>query len=286
MMRARSPLASARQLSRRAFVLGSAGVTLLGAHRGAESAVDRLAVFTSGEAGTATLPHDEFDTLLARYVHVSPDGVNRVHYRRWKAADPDRRTLDAYVSGLARANPSSLDRAEQFAFWSNLYNALTIQVVLDAYPVRSIRQIRPNLLALGPWKKPFVEVRKTMLSLDDIEHGILRQAWQEPRVHYAVNCASFGCPNLRQRAWRGATLERDLLDAARDYVNHPRGARFEGDELVVSSIYEWYKVDFGGSDSGVIRHLQAHARPDLRLKLAGVARIARHEYDWSLTEYT
>ncbi|HCK84123.1 MAG TPA: DUF547 domain-containing protein, partial [Hyphomonadaceae bacterium] len=100
--------------------------------------------------------------------------------------------------------------------------------------------------------------------------------------HYAVNCASIGCPNLQPRAWSADTLERELDAAARAFVNHPRAARVANSSLRVSSIYEWFKVDFGGNDAGVISNLRRFAEPTLRDQLAGVTRIAAHDYDWSL----
>ena len=120
------------------------------------------------------------------------------------------------------------------------------------------------------------------LSLDAIEHDILRKGWRDPRVHYSVNCASASCPNLPLRAWRGAGLSDALDAAAHAYVNHPRGAHFDGDDLTVSSIYKWYAADFGDSDSGIIAHLARYAAEPLRHRLAQTRRISHDQYDWSL----
>lgn len=121
------------------------------------------------------------------------------------------------------------------------------------------------------------------MSLDDIEHGVMRPTFRDPRVHYAVNCASVGCPNLRPRAWRAASLEADLDDAARAFVNHPRGVSVLADgRLRVSSIYQWFREDFGGNEAGVIAHLRQHAAPPLAAQLAQAGSIAGHDYDWAL----
>lgn len=237
--------------------------------------------FAANRAGTGTADHDAFDLLLSRRVRNSRDGVVRVDYAGWRASVADRAALKAYVAALSRLNPLGLTRPEQFAFWSNLYNALTLDIVLDAWPVRSIREIRSGLVA-GPWKRKSATVAGVDLSLDDIEHNILRKGWTEPRVHYAVNCASYSCPNLPLRAWRGSGLGPALDTAARAYVNHPRGVRFDGSALVVSSIYEWYADDFGGSDAGVIAHLAQFAAAPLRARLQAATRIDRNVYDWSL----
>ena len=238
--------------------------------------------FTSGAHGSKVLDHSAFDALLETYARLAADGVVRVDYAGWAASPNDLRRLKRYLSELSRADPLSLTRAEQFAYWANLYNALTLDVVLAAFPVRSIRDIRPSPLAAGPWRQERITVSGASLSLDAIEHDILRRAWRDPRVHYAVNCASFSCPDLPRRAWRGASLQAALDEAARTYVNHPRAVRFEGDALVVSSIYRWYAEDFGSSDAAVIAHLARFARPPLAARLKASRRIARTTYDWSL----
>ena len=194
----------------------------------------------------------------------------------------DRDALKRYIDALTKRDPLSLTRQEQFAFWANLYNALTIQVVVDAFPVTSIRNIRTSGLLPGPWSKAITQVAGVNLSLNNIEHHIMRKGWRDPRVHYAVNCASYSCPNLPLRALRGAGLDGSLNTAARAYVNHARGVRFEGEKLIVSSIYLWYAGDFGGSDAKVIAHLSHYASANLQEKLQAVSRIARGGYDWSL----
>jgi len=138
-------------------------------------------------------------------------------------------------------------------------------------------------LAMGPWKEMRVRVEGKQLSLDDIEHGILRKQWRDPRVHYSVNCASIGCPNLWPRVWRAATLEAELDAAAAAYINHPRGVTVLPDgRLRVSSIYSWFREDFGGTEAGVIAHFKRHASPPLSQRLSGSTSIAEDAYDWTL----
>ncbi len=116
------------------------------------------------------------------------------------------------------------------------------------------------------------------------EHGVLRPIWRDPRIHYALNCASIGCPNLAGRAYTRDHLERLLEEGARDYVNHPRGAVWQDSELRVSSIYDWYQEDFGGTEAGVLGHLLRYARPELAERLRGYAGPIDYDYDWSLNE--
>jgi len=234
---------------------------------------------------------EALDPLLGRYLVAGQDGVARVRYAAWKANAADRAALEAWITAAQALRPSAMPRAEAYAFWANLYNAVTLKVILDHHPVRSIRDIRSTGVPFdprqfnGPWRTRLVTVEGRAMSLDDIEHGTMRPTFRDPRVHYAVNCASIGCPNLRPRAWRAATLEAELEDAARAFVNHPRGAAFRPDGgLRVSSIYRWFREDFGNSDQGVIEHLRRYANADLAPRLASVTRVAEDAYDWSLND--
>ncbi len=232
----------------------------------------------------AGIDHGAWNDLLARNVKAGKDGINRIAYG--KVSKDDRKALNAYLEKMQAVPIRKFSRAEQRAYWINLYNAATVKVVLDHYPVDSIMKINisPGLFAKGPWKKKLLEVEGEKASLDDIEHRILRPIWKDPRTHYSVNCASMGCPNLPAQAFTAANME-ELLDAgARAYVNHPRGARVQKGRLTVSSIYVWFGSDFGGGDTGVIEHLRKYAEPALKKALADVRRISDDEYDWSLND--
>ncbi|WP_218940158.1 DUF547 domain-containing protein [Denitrobaculum tricleocarpae] len=233
-------------------------------------------------ASTTVLQHDAWDAFLSRYVSEHADGVNRVDYAGVSRAD--KRKLADYIDALTATRVSGLNRAEQQAYWVNLYNALTVVTVLDAFPVASIRDIdiSPGLFSDGPWGKKLVTIEGEQLSLDDIEHRILRPIWQDPRIHYAVNCASIGCPNLQTSAMTAANTEEFLDAGAVAYINHKRGAEIVGGRLVVSSIYDWFEEDFGGDDAGVIAHLKQYANPDLKAALADVTKVSDDRYDWDL----
>jgi hypothetical protein len=235
---------------------------------------------------TARVDHTAWDAFLARHVHAGEDGVHHVSYAAAKGAD--EAALADYVRMLEATDVDALDRAEQFCFWGNLYNARTVLLILEHWPVRSIRDIAisPGLFSVGPWGRKLMEVNGEALSLDDIEHRIMRPIWRDPRVHYVVNCASIGCPNLKPTAWRPATLEADLERAAREFVNHPRGvtARANG-RIVVSSIYRWFRDDFGDSDADVLAHLRHYAEPRLAAALRARNRIDGDDYDWSINAW-
>lgn len=232
---------------------------------------------------TTSIDHGAWDAFLSRYLSVYASGVNRMAYDR--VSDADKKRLDDYLSSLSAIPISRYSREEQRAFWINLYNALTVHVVLDYYPVKSIRDISisPGFFSIGPWKKKLISVESEQLSLDDIEHRILRPIWKDPRIHYAVNCASLGCPSLMPRAFTASNTEELLDSGARDFINSVHGARFDtGNRLTVSSIYDWFQEDFGGNEAGVIAHLRLYARPPLAAKLATVNEVYDYDYDWSL----
>jgi hypothetical protein len=238
----------------------------------------------SDEGARSRIDHAAWDGFLARYVVPGGDGINRVAYRQVTSAD--RESLSLYIDALGGLPITSYRRAEQLAYWINLYNALTMRTVLEHYPVASILDINisPGPLSRGPWRKKLIHIEGEEVSLDDIEHRILRPFWHDPNLHYALNCASLGCPNLQPRAFTAAMTGAMLDEAARAYVNHPRGARITRGRLDVSSLYVWYKPDFGGTDAGVIAHLRHYADPALAQSLAGITAIASDQYDWSLND--
>jgi hypothetical protein len=164
---------------------------------------------------TQQVDHQAWDTFLNTYLIAQhPSGVNQVNYA---AVTPkDRQALQAYLAALEATPVSALNRNEQMAYWINFYNALTVEVILDHYPVSSIRRINisPGLFTRGPWDAPLVEVEGQPLTLNDMEHRILRPIWRDARIHYAVNCASIGCPNLQPRAFTRANTEALMTKGA------------------------------------------------------------------------
>ena len=251
---------------------------------------EKFSKFSAGS--TTAVDHSAWDRLLKAYVKPDGTGLNRIDYAAFK--NNDHKALKAYVKALEATQVSKLNKNEQFAFWANLYNAKTIDVVLDHYPVPSIRKItiKSSLLGFlkksvgagGPWKTKIMNVGGEKLSLDDIEHGIMRPIFKDPRVHYAVNCASIGCPNLRTAAFTGANLETELNAGARDYINNARGVSVTGGKVTASSIYKWFQTDFGGSQAGVLKHVSQYAEPKLKAKLSQVTAINGFDYDWALND--
>jgi hypothetical protein len=212
--------------------------------------------------------------LLKSYVI---DG--RVDYTGFKN---DERLLDNYLRQLAAADPDALERSDQMALYINAYNAWTIKLILTRYPdVGSIKEL--GSIFQSPWKKKFVKLNGKTVSLDYIEHAILRPVFKDPRVHFAVNCASIGCPPLMAEPYNGKDLENQLNGMARAFINDPKNNYLEDDTLYVSKIFKWFGEDFGNDILGFIK---SYAEGDLarKLKARPEPKIEYLDYDWSLNK--
>ena len=244
-----------------------------------------LAGLFSAALATAADPGegDAYARFLGSYVVDEAPGVTSIRYDA--VTRDDRAALDGWIADQAASGPPA-PRDAAFAYWVNLYNAVTLDVVLDHYPVASIRDIRFGFgIRPGPWREELVTVNGAPMSLDDIEHGTLREDWDEPRVHFAVNCASIGCPALLPEPFAATTLEAQLDAATRAFVNSGRAVQVdeEGD-LILSSIFKWYGDDFGSSDRAILDWLRLYADADTAALLDGRTEIDGYAYDWSLND--
>ena len=218
-------------------------------------------------------PNAPYNEFLSKYVRPV-NGINLVAYD--KVTPQDRAKLRGYIETLSAMDIEALPRDAEMATWFNLYNAKTIELILENYPTKSIRKIG------NPWKKDRLVVNGKNMSLDDIEHGTVRKKYDEPRVHYAFNCASIGCPNVKSSAWEASSLEADLAQASRDFVASERGVSVQGGKITVSSIFKWYKKDFGGNEAGVLAHLRQYASGSKKAALDAANDIDKYDYDWDL----
>lgn len=235
----------------------------------------------SNEQSTQTLDHSDWQRLLTHYLDVRhPSGIHRFDYAAVLPADG--RLLLKYLQRLQALDPRQLNKAEQKAYWINFYNALTVSVVLEHYPVASIKKTGQGFFSFGPWDDSLAHVQGHALSLNQIEHGILRPIWRDRRIHYAVNCASLSCPNLQGEVFTATNTELLLERSADSYINHPRGVAFVDGQLLLSSIYEWYKEDFGDNKKALLTHLQRYAKTDLMGKLERYRGEISYHYDWAL----
>jgi len=210
--------------------------------------------------------HGEWSALLSQYV----DEKGLVDYRGFFKA---RTELDKYLEQLAVHVPEeSAGRNEKLAYYINLYNAATVKLILDHYPVKSIKDIK------DPWGQKWVQVGKSRLSLGQIEHDILRKM-KEPRIHFAINCASYSCPKLWNRAYTATGLDQQLQLATREFIRDPAHNRISGDTVELSMIFRWYKGDFT-EDGGLLSYIAPYSdiKPDPG------ARISYKDYNWNLNE--
>jgi hypothetical protein len=264
------------EVARRTLLFGMAAM-LAGPMPASAAALEMFA-----PVGQSSLNHDPFDRLLKRY--VSPDGehYNQVNYLAFR--ESGHRDLQVYIATLAGTDPSSLSRDEAHAYWINLYNAKTLDIVLDHYPVASIRDIDlgGGFFTRGPWSEKVLTINGIDLSLNDIEHRIVRAIFKDVMSHYGLNCASYSCPNLAVSAYAGSSIADDLTRNARDYINHRRAIYIRNRRIVASKIFSWYADDFGGAENLKV-HWQLYASPALAAELES-AEIDGYKYDWSLND--
>ena len=234
----------------------------------------------SDERNAAQIDHSRWQQFLDSYVRTDDQGVNRVAYDQ-VAADGGRDNLNGYLDELTGIDPRRLNKNEQMAYWINLYNALTVEVVLR-YPKKgSILRMGKKFFTIGPWDDKLINVAGEDLTLNDIEHRILRPIWQDHRIHFAVNCASVGCPNLSKTAYRSDNLEQLLQSAEQQYLNHPRGVQISGGKLTVSSIFDWYVSDFAENEAELLQYL-ADRHATLADSLQTYQGRIKYDYDWNL----
>ncbi|GAB3680732.1 DUF547 domain-containing protein [Salinisphaera aquimarina] len=231
---------------------------------------------------TATIDHSRYDAFLNTYVVAHENGPNGVRYADVDSAG--RQQLETYLQAMQNIHIDDYNRDVQRAFWINLYNAATLDVVLKSYPVESIRDIGGGLFSSGPWDDKIVSVEDEKLSLNDIEHRILRPIWHDGMTHYGVNCASMSCPSLSAKAYTGENVDSQLRANARDYINSPQGVDLDNGRLTLSKIYDWYGRDFGGTPRAIISHLREFAAPELSAELDALGSIDGYTYDWALNE--
>jgi uncharacterized membrane protein YdjX (TVP38/TMEM64 family) len=222
--------------------------------------------------------HAAFDQLLQ--AHVS-NGI--VDYDAFARAPG----FASYLSMLGTVDPATLPRDERLAFWINAYNAFTIQLINSKRETQSIRNINKSLGLLklkGPWSDPFIRINNKSLTLDNIEHDIVRKEFGEPRIHFALVCAAMGCPPLRSEAYVAARLNEQLQDQGVKFIRQsPSKNRVDvaGKTLFVSLIFNYYKKDFGGSAQSVGRYLA----PWYPAGSAERAFLEKGEYTFTETNY-
>ena len=234
------------------------------------------------------VPLAEVDHLIWTYLvdkYVDDDGF--VDYRGWKASAEDRGKLLTYLKLLSKGDPAEPTTKEgQLAFWINAYNAVTVEGILRVYPTKSIRDHTAKFFGYNLWEDLKLRVGAGEYSLDTIEHKVLRKLG-EPRIHFAIVCASVGCPTLRDEAFVPAKVSEQLADQARDFFGRPKHFQYDAATRTVtlSKILDWFGEDFGDSPGAIMRRVEPYLPGDVRedATAAGVT-LRFRDYDWSLNE--
>jgi len=223
-----------------------------------------LFVFLQNNAQTSI-----FNNLLQ--THVSNNGI--VDYKSFKA---DKPKLDTYITYLEKTRPdNSWSANKQKAFWINAYNAYTIKLILENYPLKSIMDIKKE--GKTAWKIPFAKVGGKTYTLDHIEHEILRKKLFDPKIHVGVNCASGSCPKLGNVAFTEANVDTELTKLMKAFINDPTRNKIDKKKVQISEIFNWFKSDFTKNGS-VIDYLNRYADTEIKSN----AKISYKKYDWSL----
>lgn len=231
------------------------------------------------DSSVVSVDHRVWQGLLHTYVHEDKSGMNMFDYSG--VTELDFSALQKYLLSLQAMDPRVLSRDEQFAYWVNLYNAKTVELVVEAVQERgitSIKQIKSNYIWSGPWSMNALLVDGNKMSLNDVEHGVLRPIWQDHRIHYAVNCASIGCPNLQKNAFTASNSEALLQQAESQFLAHPRGLSYENGVVHASKIFSWYQSDFAKDKGDLLNYFRRFIEldaPNSKLKIV-------YNYDWAL----
>lgn len=221
---------------------------------------------TKTPVAKVAIDHSIWNGLLTKYVD-SNGGVN------YQGMQSDINQLNSYLKSIADTDISKSSSKEQLAYWINAYNAHTIKLILDNYPVASIMDIQGGKAFDSKW----ISINGEKLSLNDIENKKIRPVFNEPRIHFAVNCAAKSCPPLMNKAWTAASLEQDLTDRTIAFVNNTKYNKIEASEVKISKIFEWYASDF---PSSIVSYLKKYSNNSLN----NDASVKYLEYDWTLNK--
>jgi uncharacterized protein DUF547 len=228
--------------------------------------------------------HSTWDRLLQKY--VDQDGM--VDYTAWKASKSDREALKEYLATLSAADADARTTKQgKLAYWINAYNALTVQGILDVYPTSSIRNHTAKLIGYNIWDDLLLPVGNQKYSLNQIEHKILRKLG-EPRIHFAIVCASIGCPRLLNEAYTPEHLESQLAKNTRDFFARRRNFQVDlaSRKVRVSSILDWFGEDFAPTPRKALARLAKYVPDAATRELLASAdfSVSYLDYNWSLNK--
>ena len=236
----------------------------------------------SDENSQQVLNHQRWQEILSTYLQERPDGSGR-RFNYQGVTQADKAKLEQYLMQLQRIKPRQLNQNEQLAYWINLYNALTVNLVIKHFPIESIKEIGDGIT--GPWNMSIATVEGMSLTLNNIEHGILRGIWKDNRIHYVINCASIGCPDLPSTPIVSENINQQLNQGAIRFINQEKALHFIEGTLILSSIYNWFSDDFGANNQILLQHLMQYAKPVLKTKLRQYEGEIDFTYNWKLNSF-
>lgn len=236
------------------------------------------------ETSRMRVSHSDWQELLDTYlIDTHQSGINRFSYNR--VTTGDKLKLQRYLEYLQSFEPRQFNSNEQKAYWVNLFNSMTVFIILneDDDELVSIREIRSGFLTAGPWKLKSLNVVQQDLTLDDIENRILRPILKDNRINYVIQHASLGDANLQKTAFTGDNIEDLLEQASKDFINSSRAVSIVGGKLLLSEIYSRYAIDFADNFGGLIDHLKKYINPEMAAQLERFTE-AEYVYDWDLNQ--
>ena len=245
-----------------------------------------LGIFLAG-GSVRYLPASGFDhshSLFGKVLRTFVDGAG-VDYRGLKQNPADLKAYLGELSSVSRRAFGGWSEPEQIAFLTNLYNAATLQLIIDHYPVESIKKIGSRWK--GPWKQEVVRLFGEKVTLDHVEHDLLRKNYKEPRVHFALVCAARSCPPLRREPYVPEKLDEQLHDQGRVFLNTPSENRVDLDSRTVhlSRIFKWFSGDFEGSAGSILAFVRPYFPEEAAKRIeSGTFRIEYLDYDWALND--
>lgn len=221
------------------------------------------------------IDHDSWNALLQK--HVKGGLVD------YKGFIKDSISFNDYLASLSKGLPNDQNwsKDEQFVYWINAYNAFTVKLIIDNYPTNSIKDIKGGVAFVNSiWDKKFIEIEGKMFDLNNIEHGILREKFKDPRIHFAINCASISCPDMLNTAYTANNIDQQLDQVTKAFLYNKSKNEISSEEAKLSKIFKWFKSDFTSDGVNLITYINQY----LDSPIPADTKISHLDYDWNLNE--
>ncbi len=234
-----------------------------------EISIEKIVTVNNEENKALASPHHIWDELTRNYINSE----GKVNYGGFLF---DNSKLEHYLDTLKKLHSDlpNWSKNKQLAYWINLYNAVTVKLIVDHYPVSSITELKGG----KPWDTPLIELSGNTYTLNVIENEIIRPKFKEPRIHFALNCAAKSCPKIMNKAWTEDNLKKSLTTQIRSFLTDKKQNTLGKEEIIISKIFDWYKADFGTTNEKIIQFINAYSE----IEVNESASVIFNEYDWTL----